>query len=174
MTSFKYGGLRNVGALTIRADGFKNLRRLRQLGHWGTSNLQPTDWPFCQRVKLQTQHSLANRSGIFLFRPCWVSGATEDKTASLVTTLVGGNKGIIIVARPVRLPFIPKALCPPSGRASFQILMFKFRRLYFSASSSASAFAPAVFQFILIFRRRIIPFSVGGKSAGRQGKESRK
>ena len=51
-------GLGTVGALAIRANGFKNL------GHRGTSSFQPTsqparqsnskptDWPFCQPAKL--------------------------------------------------------------------------------------------------------------------------
>ena len=41
------------------------------------SNSQPTDWPFCQPVKLQTQHALANRSGISASAPV-ESGATAD------------------------------------------------------------------------------------------------
>jgi hypothetical protein len=70
-----------VGALTIRADGLGTLGDLDYLdiGELQTFN-QPTDWPSVSRTQLQTQHTLANRSGI---------------SASLVTTLVGGYKGIL-------------------------------------------------------------------------------
>ena len=62
------------------------------------------------RTQLQTQHALANRSGIFLLR----FGATEDKSASLKKNMVGGNKGIIIVARQNSTPTRPKDISPRS------------------------------------------------------------
>ena len=110
-------GLGTVGALTIRADGLRTWGDLDCLGHWGTSSFQPTsqtvrqpnpkptDWPFCQPASLSTTTALANRSGIFHLRPCWVSGATVDKTASPMTT---GRRiqRYILVVRPARLLYI--------------------------------------------------------------------
>ncbi len=64
MTSFKYGGVRTVGALTIRANGLGTSSFQPTSQPARQSNSKSTDWPFCQPDKLQTQHSLANRSGI--------------------------------------------------------------------------------------------------------------
>ena len=83
--------------------------------------------------------------------------------ASRLPQSVGGYKGISIVARQNSTPTRPKDISPrsrptESGSARAYPVSAPLRR--FS-------------DFILSFRRRIIPFPVGGKSAGRQGKGKR-
>ena len=62
------------------------------------------------RTQLQTQHALANRSGIFLLR----FGATEDKPASLMRNWSAETKVLLQSLARTRLPHVPKisALAP--------------------------------------------------------------
>ena len=153
MTSFKYGGWRlwerwrsepTIKEFPIWGQGFGcldtgELQAFNQPANQSdnqTSN-QPTGHSV-RRPNFQTQHALANRSGIFHLRPCWVSGATVDKTASLMTT--GRRKQrYILVVRPARLPQVlelsalaparlsrdPLGLIPPPLRSGgFWSLLF--------------------------------------------------
>jgi hypothetical protein len=127
-------GLGTVGALAVRAKGLRT---------WDTGKLQAFNQPVNQsdnqtpnqstghsvsRPDFQTQHAFANRSGI---------------SASLMTKLVGGYKGTIIVACPTRLPQVQPSLSrsgilkhPPKHSASASLRRFLISSFFIFAGTA--------------------------------------
>ena len=141
-------------------------------GQPDTKPTQSNNWPFCQPDKLSKHHTpslIARASPPPPLLSIWGYGGQDrlpdDNSGRRKQRYYYSCSPSLTTSRPSLAPAFANASAGKGSRLGFfSSFAFRYGGLAFFRLRSA----PAVSDFILSTRRSIIPFLVGGKSAGRQ------